>query len=156
VRHPALPLRGLLVALAAVALSAGVVLAARPVSAPAAHADAGLERASQAAGKTVPVTVQTPTAPDADADADQDEDTTTDAPTTDPARKLNHGWYVSQAARADTPAGFANHGAYVSSIAKGDLGKPAAATAAKTGSAHAAAAKAAAAVRKAQHQPAGH
>lgn len=72
---------------------------------------------------------------------------------------LNHGWFVSQAAKAVTPAGFDNHGAYVSSIARSDQGKPTTAATATTasdpgarGEAKSAAAKAKAAVRKAARQ----
>ena len=150
-------LRGLSVALVAVALSAGVALAARPSSAPPAAASDGLQTATEASGQTVPVTVEAPPVPDEANDPaedpaedpadDQGEDQNKDAPdgTQDPAsRKQNHGWFVSQAAQADTPDGFANHGAYVSSIAKGDDGKPTAPAAATTGQQKAAAAKAAA------------
>jgi hypothetical protein len=162
-------LRGLVVALAVLALTAGGVLAARALpTAPPPAAASGLQVATDASGHAVPVRAETPTSPDADEDADQDGDGAEapdeDAPDTDPsdaARAQNHGWFVSQAAAAETPAGFANHGAYVSSIAKGDDGKPAAATkaadkaakAAKAakGAATAAAAKAKAAERKAAH-----
>ncbi len=67
-------LRGLLVALATLALSAGVVLAARPASveAPPAAAADGLSIASEAAGKTVPVRSEQVTLPDADEDTDED------------------------------------------------------------------------------------
>ena len=44
-------------------------------------------------------------------------------------RADNHGWFVSGAAKADTPDGFENHGDHVSSIAKDGAGKPEAATA---------------------------
>ena len=69
-------LRGLLVALATLALSAGVVLAARPASveAPAAAAADGLTIASQASGKTVPVGADEAAAPVVDASEDVDED----------------------------------------------------------------------------------
>ena len=145
-------LRGLLVALATLALSAGVVLAARPASveAPAAAAGDGLDRASEAAGKIVPVQPEAPAVPEADEDEDldesvpdADEDEDADPTVGDGERPQNHGWFVSEAAKAPTPAGFDNHGAYVSEIAQGDDGKPEAATAARgTGSAVADAAKA--------------
>jgi hypothetical protein len=163
-------LRGLVVALAVLALSAGGVLAARalPTAPPAAAAN-GLEVATGASGHVVPVRAETPMSPDADEAKDEDGDDADapdeDGPDTDqPAaeRAQNHGWFVSQAAAAETPAGFANHGAYVSSIAKGDDGKPAsaskaadkaskAADKAAKGAATAAAAKAKAAERKAAH-----
>jgi len=160
-------LRGLVVALAVLALTAGGVLAARalPTAPPPAAAD-GLEVATGASGHTVPVRAGTPTSPDADEDKDEDGDSSEapdeDGPDTDQPdaeRAQTHGWFVSQAAAAETPAGFANHGAYVSSIAKGDDGKPASATkaadkaagASAKGAATAAAAKAKAAERKAAH-----
>jgi hypothetical protein len=136
-------LRGLLVALAALALSAGVVLAARPTSveAPAAVATDGLTVAAEAAGKTVPVRVEAPTLPvvakDPDGDEDEaapevDEDATeAAAPAAEGERAQNHGWFVSQAAQGVIPATAGNRGAYVSDIAQGDQGKPAAATAAR-------------------------
>lgn len=133
-------LRGLLVALATLALSAGVVLAARPTSveAPAAAAGDGLTRASEAAGKIVPVRPEAPAVPEADEDEDVDEDVPdggdeeedADPSTAEGERPQNHGWFVSQAATGATPASAANHGAYVSEIARGDDGKPETATAA--------------------------
>ncbi len=136
-------LRGLLVALATLALSAGVVLAARPasVAAPAAAAGDGLTRASEAAGKIVPVEPDAAAVPEADEDEEGDDS----APDADEAgeRPQNHGWFVSQAATGATPASADNHGAYVSEIARGDEGKPEAATAAdERGSAASEAAKA--------------
>lgn len=145
-------LRGLLVALATLALSAGVVLAARPTSveAPAAAAGDGLDRASEAAGKIVPVQPQPPAVPEADEDEgvdesvpDADEDEDADASAGNGERPQNHGWFVSQAATGATPASADNHGAYVSEIARGDDGKPETATAAgERGAAAADAAKA--------------
>jgi hypothetical protein len=135
-------LRGLLVALATLALSAGVVLAARPTSveAPAAAASDGLTIASQASGKTVPVRADQAAAPavaeDEDEDVDEDapevgEQAETDQPSvTAGERPQNHGWFVSQAAMGATPATAESHGAFVSEIARSDVGKPEAATAA--------------------------
>jgi hypothetical protein len=133
-------LRGLLVAVATLALSAGVVLAARPASveAPAAAAGDGLTRASEAAGKIVPVQPEAPAVPEADEDEEIDEsvpDADEDAEEADPSagegeRPQNHGWFVSQAATGATPESADSHGAYVSEIARGDDGKPEAATAA--------------------------
>jgi hypothetical protein len=153
-------LRGPLVALATLVLTTGVVLAARPdsVEAPPAAAGDGLTRASEAAGKTVPVRPAAPAAPEEDEAEDLDED----VPEADPEeaeadvaageRPQNHGWFVSEAAKAATPAAFDNHGAYVSEVARGDEGKPEAATAAReAGSAKAEAAKA----RKADRAPKG-
>ena len=135
-------LRGLLVALATLALSAGVVLAARPASveAPAAAAADGLTIASQASGKTVPIGADEAAAPAVDADEDEDvdedapkvdEQAEADAPSVNAGeRPQNHGWFVSQAATGATPATADSHGAFVSEIARSDVGKPEAATAA--------------------------
>lgn len=136
-------LRGLLVALGTLALSAGMVLAARPASveAPPAAAGDGLTRASEAAGKIVPVQPEAPAVLEADEDATGDDS----APDADAAgeRPQNHGWFVSQAATGATPESADNHGAYVSEVARGDDGKPEAATAAaERGSAASEAAKA--------------
>ena len=146
-------LRGLLMALAVLALTAGVVLAARPASveAPAAAAGDGLDRASQAAGKVVPVRPEAPVVPGADENEDVDDnvpDADEEEEDADPTvgegeRPQNHGWVVSQAATGATPESADNHGAYVSEVAQGDEGKPEAATAAReTGAAAADAAKA--------------
>ena len=152
-RHMIRRSRGLLVAIAALALTATAAFAARPATAPPAAAADGLSRAAEAAGKTVPVSptenaapqagtsqslvVEAPTssAPDANADTAPPADT--------------HGALVSAAAQAATPTGFDNHGAYVSQVAQQNHGqttaaaaKAAAAAAAVTGAATAAAAKA--------------
>ena len=152
-------LRGLLVALAALALSAGAVFAAKALpTAPPAAAAGGLSRASEAAGRTVPANDDHPAVaePDAnaepDADAEQTDGTTTGDTNAPAERQQNHGWFVSQAAQAPTPDGFANHGAYVSSIAQGDQGKPGAVTApATTGAEKSAAGKANAAQKSKGH-----
>ncbi|HET7167779.1 MAG TPA: hypothetical protein VFI69_01130 [Candidatus Limnocylindrales bacterium] len=132
-------LRGVAIAIAALALSAGFVLAARPAAMPDAARD-GLARASAAAGTVVPVRPERPTAPEAPSTTG-DEATTGagDEPTTgarddaasDTAADAgadNHGSFVSTAARGDTPEGFDNHGQYVRTIAQGDDGKPDAAS----------------------------
>jgi hypothetical protein len=138
-------LRGLMVALATLALTAGVAFAARPVG------DTGLERATDAAGKVVPVgpgadepalpepddgdedTDADEPAVDEDLDEDEDaderdgedgEDADEDADEDDGDRAENHGWFVSEAAKGDTPDTYRNHGEYVSEIARGDDGKP--------------------------------
>jgi hypothetical protein len=156
-------LRGLLVAIAALALTAGAVFAAKALpAAPPAAAAGGLSRASEAAGRTVPADGDEPAVvePDQDADGNADQPgADTEQPDAGAAgdanlateRKQNHGWFVSQAAQGPTPDGFANHGAYVSSIAKGDLGKPGAASAATTGAEKSAAAKAKAAKKSKSH-----
>jgi hypothetical protein len=113
--------RHLVIALAVLALTAGVALAGRSaLSTPTAASD-GLQRASEAAGKTVPVAGEVEeTAPDADADTDEDADT--DAPAVAGEHPDNHGKLVSEAARAATPAGFDNHGEYVKSVATVNAG----------------------------------
>ena len=118
-------LRGLVVALAALALTATVVLAARPATAPPEAAQDGLDRASEASGKDLPASPQEEPAEAPDADADE-EDAEEAAP--DGERAENHGWFVSEAAKGETPDGYKNHGEYVSEIARGDDGKPEAST----------------------------
>lgn len=123
-------LRGLLVALAALALTAGVVLAARPASvdAPPAAAADGLSTATEASGQTVPVRAGEAALPAGDEDEDPGL-AEEDADAADAGdRPQNHGWFVSQAAKGATPAGAANHGESVSAVARSDAGKPAAAT----------------------------
>jgi hypothetical protein len=144
--------RGLLVALATLALSAGMALAARPASieappaaAPPPAADHGLSTASEAAGKTVPVREDGAALPDADEDApDADETPDADGAAANADRPQNHGWFVSEAAKRATPDAAANHGEHVSEVARSDAGKPETATAAaERGASAAAAAKAA-------------
>jgi hypothetical protein len=124
--------RGLLVALAVLALSAGAVLAARPgptASLPSAatggleRAADGLKRAAEASGKTVPVA-----APDENEDADQD--TEDNEPAEDQsaddqagAHPDNHGADVSAAAQGATPEAFDNHGQFVRSVATANHGQ---------------------------------
>jgi hypothetical protein len=121
--------RGLLVALAVLALSAGAALAGHADPSTGSMPDAarpGLDRATEASGKTVPVA-----APAAGADQDedaadaQDESTdTNEAPAAAPAEHPdNHGATVSAAAQTATPAGFDNHGQYVRSIATANHGQ---------------------------------
>jgi electron transport complex protein RnfC len=153
-------LRGLLVALATLALSAGVVVAARPASvdAPPAAAADGLSTATQASGKSVPVRAEAPAAPAVDEDEDVDQaapevdEVAEAAPAAAGERPQNHGWFVSQAAKGVTPAGADNHGQVVSTVARSDAGKPAAATAARE---HGAAASAAGKANKPAKTPKG-
>jgi hypothetical protein len=101
-------IRSLFVALAALAVTAGLVTAhAMPAA-----SNGGLDTARQASGKQVPLGVG--------AGASHDN-TTNVAPDTAGAPPAGtHGADVSAAAKAPTPAGdWANHGAYVSSIAQG-------------------------------------
>jgi hypothetical protein len=133
-RHLIRRSRGLLVAIAALALTATAAFAARPATAPPAAATDGLTQAATAAGKVVPVTGAQNSAPEAAAsDAPESEAPESQAPntaTTDTAPQAGtHGAIVSAAAQATTPTGFANHGAYVSSIARQNHGATTAAAA---------------------------
>ena len=150
-------LRDLLVAVAALALTAGVASAARPASAPPDAAAEGLERATEAAGKRVPAVVEQAAPAPEEPEAVDDGEAAPDAedPADDADRPVNHGWYVSQAAKAETPDGYDNHGAWVSSVARGDDGKPETAGAGAAGKAKGAAAKEAAAERKAERKAGG-
>ena len=114
--------RGLMVAIVALAISAGAAFAwGGP---PEATTD-GLATAAAAAGKTVPARAEE--APNAGGDEDAAEDgDEADAPSADePADETatdNHGSLVSQAAQMDTPTAFTdeglNHGAFVSCVAR--------------------------------------
>ena len=122
-------LRGLLVAFAALALTAGAVFAAKAQpTAPPAAAAGGLSRASEAAGRTVPANDDHPAVaePDAnaepDADAEQTDGTTTGDTNAAADRQQNHGWFVSQAAKDHSLTGR-SHGEAVSAVAQSDQGK---------------------------------
>ena len=146
--------RGLLVAIAALALTGGAVLAAH--SLPSAGTT-GTQHASTMSGQTVPVgqaagAHDANDKPDADETPEVGETADKDANDSNAAnadRPQNHGWFVSQAANADTPTGFDNHGAYVSSIAQGSQGRP---DTSADGAAQSAAGVAKAAAAKAAHQ----
>lgn len=113
--------RHLVIALAVLALTAGVALAGRSALTTPTAASAGLQRASEAAGKTVPVAGQVEeAAPEADEDADADA--VEDAPAVAAEHPDNHGKLVSEAAHATTPAGFDNHGQYVKTVATDNHG----------------------------------
>ncbi len=133
--------RGLMVALAALALTAGVTFAARGIAPAASVATAPTDVTVNVDEEDVDPEVDQ----NEDEDADQDEDEDADQDEDDDVdqdedidqdedvdqdedgksdRPLNHGAYVSEAAHADTPEGFDNHGQWVSSIAKGSDGKP--------------------------------
>ena len=114
-------LRSLLIALAVLALSAGVALAGRaihPTQAPATGPTVGQgDQGDQGEA----------------ADGDEAEAPETEAPEADTAtgeHPDNHGKLVSEAAGAETPAGFDNHGAYVRTVAQANHGHDAAAAAA--------------------------
>ncbi len=140
-------LKSLFIALAVLALSAGIALAARQMPQ---QAGPGLQRASDASGKAVPLGHDAsagadeqdgPDAGDGTGDqADQSEDIpVADAPDADApdadAPTDTHGAVVSEAAQGTTPDGWANHGAYVSAVAHGDVqpGDPAPAEAVANG-----------------------
>jgi hypothetical protein len=126
-------IRSLVIALVVLALSAGAVLAGRDMPASATF---GLDTASEASGKTVPVGPASTDEPEEAEEADEAEEAeeveeVEEAEEDDPEdveRPANHGAIVSAAAQAETPDGFKTHGEYVSSIARGDEGKPAAAS----------------------------
>ena len=130
--------RALLVAIAVLALSAGAALAGHSaLTTPSAAADS-LQRAAEAAGKTVPVAGPPAEAPDEDADENTDEDADEDTEAAKPAEDApvdaqaaehpdNHGKAVSEAAQATTPGGFDNHGQYVKTVATDNHGQDVAA-----------------------------
>lgn len=115
-------LRGFLIAIAAIALSAGLAFGAQPTS-------TGLANASLHAGKTVPVQAQDEeTAGDEDTDESTEEDTSSDESSTggdncatDPTTLtpedlalMRHGSIVCWAAHQTTwPEWFSNHGSFV-------------------------------------------
>ena len=126
--------RALLVAIAVLALSAGAALAGHSaLTTPSAAAD-GLQRAAEAAGKTVPVAGPPAEAPDENTDEDADEDTEAAQPADEAPVDAqtaehpdNHGKAVSEAAQATTPGGFDNHGQYVKTVATDNHGQDVAA-----------------------------
>jgi hypothetical protein len=122
-----------MVATAALALSAGVVAAALP-SLPEA-ASTGLDRASEAAGMTVPVRAGEDHA--AVPDSAPDSSSSDSAGAVDEAAGAehpdNHGATVSAAAQGPTPQAFDNHGAWVSSVARQNHGQEQAASASSKG-----------------------
>lgn len=115
--------RGLAIAIAVLAISAGVVFATAPSVAPTSAPTAGQptseptakpaaspdEDEATEAPKATEAT-ETPEAPDAAETPDANESPATDA----------HGALVSAAAQMETPVGFANHGAFVSCVAHMD------------------------------------
>jgi len=119
-------LRGLLIALAVLAISAGAVLAGRAL--PQFAAD-GLAQGADASARPVPsAPAVVPTADDEDEAKDEgegaapeaEETPDADAPATEASdHPDNHGAVVSEAAKGETPEGWRNHGAYVSAVAHG-------------------------------------
>jgi hypothetical protein len=121
--------RGAVIAIAALVLTAGAAVAARPTTAPPAAASSGLDQAAEAAGKTVPVAVPVdlPDQPTGDEDAGE-TDPEGDAPAADAAEHPdNHGADVSAAAQGPTPESADNHGQYVRSVATANHGQTVAA-----------------------------
>lgn len=122
IRH----LRSLLIAIVALAMSAGLTFGAA-----APQASFGLAKAATHATPNAGSGDEVTVGEDEDTETDEtDEDTgdggdncTTDP--TDPATDLTtltHGQIVCWAAHQETPEGYANHGAWVSQWAKGDHG----------------------------------
>ncbi|MBE0449052.1 MAG: hypothetical protein IBX64_13340 [Actinobacteria bacterium] len=54
---------------------------------------------------------------------DDEEDVASEDGTPTASHPENHGKYVSEAAKSETPSGYRNHGEYVREIAKSDVGK---------------------------------
>lgn len=122
--------RGLLVALAVLALSATMVLAAKPDSSQSPACEHGQSAThTDQTGCTNPVTPGTEGTDDQGTQAGTDTETTDseaadaggDHCTTDPTKlsvdelaATNHGSIVCWAAHAPTPVSFDNHGAFVS------------------------------------------
>ena len=127
-------LRSLLIALAVLALSAGVALAGRaihptqePTTGPTVgQGDQGDQGEAGDGDEAEAPETEEP-------DADKAEAPETEAPEADSAtgeHPDNHGKLVSEAAQAVTPAGFDNHGAYVRTVAQANHGHDTAAAAA--------------------------
>jgi hypothetical protein len=112
--------RGLAIALAVLAISAGAVFATAPGFSPT---------SAPAAEEPTAEPTDAPEATESPEDGDEDEDgpEATDEPEASEApdasgspKADNHGALVSAAAQMETPEGFANHGAFVSCVAKMD------------------------------------
>ena len=107
-------LKSVPLAIGAVALAAGTAaaFAAMPDA-----AGPGLQKASDAAGKTVPVRTTPDQAPPVAPAA-----VPADAPAADPPDAVSHGVDVSAAANAEDTTPDTNHGADVSAVAKDNAG----------------------------------
>jgi hypothetical protein len=139
-------LRPLGVALATLALSAGVVFAGGGASMPDAASD-GLERAAEASGKTVPVRLhevveEEPVVEDEPVVEEEpvveDEPVVEEEPVDDqPCPVLDeyetHGAKVCAAAQGEVPEGYANRGEYVREVARANHGAEVAAEKAANG-----------------------
>jgi hypothetical protein len=156
-------LRGVLIALVVLGLSATAVLAARPLLLAADSRPDATQATDQGdqgdQANEVDNEVETPDSPEA---TETDQADTQDAAKTDTGATAtgtfsNHGAMVSTAAQMVTPAGFANHGAFVSCVAHMGTTNPdgtpvdAASLAALTPQACAAAASARADAKAAKH-----
>ncbi len=115
--------RSLAIAVAALSLSAGSALAftALPDA-----ASKGLDRATQASGKTVPARPASPAGPPADEAPAVDTEQPADAPA-DLPDAAQHGAAVSAVAKADDLTPDTNHGADVSAVARDNHGQATAA-----------------------------
>ena len=124
-------LRGVIVALVILALTATAALAGRAEPSTAATAADGLSRATEGPGSSIPVAGAPDEDADEDADADADEiEPADEAPAAaDGVHPDNHGAVVSAAAQGATPQAFDNHGAYVRTIARDNAGQVKAAAA---------------------------
>ena len=140
--HQLLRIKGLFIALIALALSASLAFGAQPPEA----ASFGLQNAASHAGKTVPVEGTDPaTTEDEDTDEepaeeeeegdeeealeDEESEEAGDNCLTDPTgltedelAEMNHGSIVCWAAHQATPEGYENHGAWVSEWARAGKG----------------------------------
>jgi len=120
--------RGLLIAVAVLALTAGVAFARAADPAAGSMPDAassGLERATEVSGVSVPVAAPAGNE-DQDAEGDAEEtEPAADEPAEDAAvdHPDNHGAAVSEAAQGATPADAANHGQYVRTVATDNHGQ---------------------------------
>jgi hypothetical protein len=117
--------RSLAVALVVLGLSAGVALAARPISAPVVP-DQVENQVESAEPTESPEASESAEAAEAAEPAESPE--ASDAARTSGAAPTgvhpdNHGKLVSEAAHLATPAGFDNHGQYVRTIAQANHGQ---------------------------------
>jgi hypothetical protein len=116
-------LRSLVIALAVLALSAGVAMAGRTL-----HSNTTAPTGPTAEQGDQDEQGEEAEAPETDeADADEAETPETDEPAAGDATDAgvhpdNHGKLVSEAATAPTPDGFDNHGAYVRTVAQANHG----------------------------------
>lgn len=117
-------LRPLLIGLVVLLLTAGIAFAGKP-STPA----NGLQVASEASGKTVPVRAdegdeETEPAVEHEPDGSGGENCATDPTglTDEELSEMRHGSVVCWAAHQDTPDGYDNHGQWVSEWAKKNHG----------------------------------